>query len=129
MASAQSKIEVQPELWANAGNTGNAETIVALYANDAVFWGTSLKTVTKGRNGIKAYFEAAFSRFPGLHSTIEDVVVQNFGDIATSTGIAKFSNIVDGKAQWTAFARFTFTYAKRNGDWKIVNHHSSIMPN
>ena len=43
--------------------------------------------------------------------------------IAVNSGLYNF--VTEGK---TINARFSFVYQKHNDGWKIVSHHSSVMP-
>jgi hypothetical protein len=59
--------------------------------------------------------------------TFEDPYIRVYGDTAVNTGYYTFSYEKDGAAQ-TLPARYSFTLVKRDGDWQIVDHHSSAMP-
>jgi uncharacterized protein (TIGR02246 family) len=48
-------------------------------------------------------------------------------DAALDTGVYTFTLTQDGKS-WKVQARYTYVYKKINGEWKILNHHSSSMP-
>ena len=43
--------------------------------------------------------------------------------LVANSGLYNF--IVDGK---TVNARFSFVFIKTDGDWKILSHHSSVLP-
>jgi uncharacterized protein (TIGR02246 family) len=128
MAGSRSDVEQQPQRWADAYNSGGPKSVTALYAKDAVLWGTSAASITKGANAIKAYFEASNRKFPGLKAKIQETVVQEFGNVAISSGVYEISNVVDGTIEWVISARFSFAYSRNGGEWKIVHHHSSMMP-
>jgi hypothetical protein len=49
------------------------------------------------------------------------------GDAVAFTGFYEFSRTRDGE-QVVIPARFTFIVVRRDGDWKIVHHHSSARP-
>jgi hypothetical protein len=71
-----------------------------------------------------------FSTLPSLGDatiSVGERRVQVFGSTAISTGFYTRSAMQDGKLVSNP-ARFTFVYAKRNGRWMIVNHHSSALP-
>ena len=53
--------------------------------------------------------------------------MQLFGDVAVHTGYYTRSGVTEGRVTQNP-ARFTFVYAKRGGQWRIVNHHSSALP-
>ncbi len=110
--------------------TNEASVIAALYADDAVLWGTTRSEVIVGHEGILQYFEEANASFPGLKAEIQDgMVTQVFDETAINSGIYKITNIVEGAEKWSIFGRFTFVYRSIDGQWKIVAHHSSRMPN
>ncbi|MBT5171364.1 MAG: SnoaL-like domain-containing protein, partial [Candidatus Nitrosopelagicus sp.] len=43
--------------------------------------------------------------------------------LVTNSGLYNF--IVDGK---TVNARYSFVFIKTGNDWKILSHHSSVLP-
>jgi len=45
----------------------------------------------------------------------------------TDAGVYDFEMESDGKKE-TVPALYTFVYEYRNNQWKIVHHHSSVMP-
>jgi hypothetical protein len=53
--------------------------------------------------------------------------VREFGDIAINTGFYTFSEVVGGDRVERP-SRFSFTYRLRDGEWLIVDHHSSRVP-
>ena len=49
-------------------------------------------------------------------------------DAAMDSGVYTFTlTAADGKKQQVQ-ARYTFLYERLGGQWKILNHHSSAMP-
>ena len=55
---------------------------------------------------------------------IDESNIRIFDYIAINSGIYTFS-FKDGSS---AQARFTFMYRKNNEAWKIIEHHSSLLP-
>ena len=58
------------------------------------------------------------------------IVEQNvrvYGDTAVNAGTYDFTIFPEGKSR-TVPARYSFTYRKKDGQWVIVEHHSSLKP-
>jgi uncharacterized protein (TIGR02246 family) len=125
-ADATDEVKAATARWIDAFNRKNARDIVALYAKDAVFFGTSSPVLRDSPELVQDYFKA----LPTLGDatiSVGDQRVQLFGDVAINTGFYTRSSMQDGTLVRNP-ARFTFVYARRNGQWLIVNHHSSTLP-
>ena len=115
------------EKWATVFAENNPDTIVALYAKDAVLWGTLSPTVRTDPSALKAYFVSAFQALPKVTVKFGDQFVRVYGDTAVNTGYYTFSYTKDGETR-SVPARYSFTFVKDGNDCKIVDHHSSAMP-
>ncbi|MFF3328849.1 SgcJ/EcaC family oxidoreductase [Streptomyces sp. NPDC002888] len=114
--------------WNAALQTGDPETVADLYADDAVLLPTLSNKIRTDRAGIVDYFEHFLQKKP-VGKKVETVVNVLDGNSAIDTGVYEFT-LTDpktGKKSATK-ARYTYEYEKRDGEWKIVNHHSSAMP-
>jgi hypothetical protein len=109
--------------WATVFAENNPDTMLPLYAKDAVLWGTLSPTVRSDPAGLKAYFVAAFQALPKATVKFGDQLIRVYGNTAINTGYYTFSYTKDGEAK-TIPARYSFT----SDDWKIVDHHSSAVP-
>ncbi len=112
--------------WVDAFNRKDAAAIVALYAPDAVLFGTSSPVLRDTPALIGDYFRT----LPDLGDAVITVGadrVQLLGDTAVHTGYYTRSAAREGKLVQNP-ARFTFVYAWRDGRWRILNHHSSALP-
>ncbi len=105
----------------------NPDSILALYDDAAVLWGTLSPKLLVGKPGIRGYFERAFKALPGHKVAFGEQVVRVYGDTAINSGYYTFSYVKDGQPA-SIPARFSFVYRKRDGNWMIVDHHSSAMP-
>jgi len=90
-------------------------------------WGTLSPARRDNPAAIRDYFEKAFKALPGHKVTFGDQSIRVYGNTAINTGYYTFSFVKDGKPT-SLPARYSFVYVKRNGDWKIVDFHSSKMP-
>jgi uncharacterized protein (TIGR02246 family) len=113
--------------WAEVFTDDNPDPILALYDKEAVMWGTLSPTRRDDPAAIRDYFVKAFKALPGHKVTFGDQLIRVFGNTAINTGYYTFSFVKDGEAK-SLPARYSFVYVKRNGDWKIVDFHSSKMP-
>lgn len=126
-ASPEAEIVAATEAWAAAYNSREPRQVLALYAPDAVLWGTVSPVLRDTPAAIGAYFENMPER-PHARVTIGDHRVRVFGDVAINTGYYTFTNLrSDGTTESNA-SRFSFTYHLRDGRWWIVDHHSSRVP-
>lgn len=125
-ASTAAQIRAATARWVDAFNRKDARGIVALYAPDAVLLGTSSAVLRDNPALVAEYF----SSLPNLGDAVITVGadrVQLFGDTAIHSGYYTRSAMQDGRLVENP-ARFTFVYARRDGQWHIVNHHSSALP-
>jgi uncharacterized protein (TIGR02246 family) len=125
-AATAQDVEAATQQWVTAFNRKSSVDIVALYAKDAVFFGTTSPVLRDTPELVKEYFKG----LPNLaDSTIAvgEHRVQVFGDVAINTGFYTRSSTQDGKVTQNP-ARFTFVYQLRQGKWMIVEHHSSALP-
>lgn len=113
--------------WTTIFVDDNPDAILALYDDAGVLWGTLSPTLLVGKPAIRGYFERAFKALPGHKVVFGEQVIRVYGDTAINSGYYTFSFVRDGQPQ-SIPARFSFVYRKRDGNWMIVDHHSSAMP-
>ncbi|MFG1666376.1 SgcJ/EcaC family oxidoreductase [Streptomyces sp. Y7] len=114
--------------WNRALATGDPEQVADLYAKDAVLLPTVSNRVRADRAGIVDYFEHFLANKP-VGTKIETHVNVLDHNSAIDTGVYEFAltDPATGERS-TVEARYTYAYEKRGGEWFIVNHHSSKMP-
>jgi uncharacterized protein (TIGR02246 family) len=108
--------------WNAALQTGEPKNVAALYETNAILLPTVSNKVRHNHAEIEDYFVAFLAKGP--KGTIDESNVRTFGDVAINSGVYTFA-FADGA---TVQARFTYVYRWNGQDWKIVEHHSSAMP-
>jgi uncharacterized protein (TIGR02246 family) len=126
LAGPKEDVAAATQAWVAAYDSRDPARITALYDPEAVFWGTSAKTVSANPGAIAEYFKDAGKR-PNARVTLGEQHIRVYGDVAVNTGAYTFSDVRDGQNVTTP-ARYTFVYQQRDGKWWIVDHHSSRMP-
>ena len=111
--------------WNDALQTGNAKTVAQLYAEDAVLLPTVSNLPRTSPEEIEDYFKHFLEKKP--YGIIKQRNVKKGCNKLTDAGIYDFEVESNGKKE-TVPARYTFVYEYRNNQWKIVHHHSSMMP-
>jgi uncharacterized protein (TIGR02246 family) len=116
------------DTWNRTLRTGDPEQVADLYATDAVLLPTLSNKVRADRAGIVDYFEHFLAKKP-VGKKIESHVNVLDGNSAIDAGVYEFA-LTDHETgeKSTVRARYTYEYEKRGGEWLIVNHHSSQMP-
>ncbi|GAA2792997.1 SgcJ/EcaC family oxidoreductase [Streptomyces showdoensis] len=116
------------DTWNKALQTGDPQKVADLYAADGVLLPTVSNQVRTDRAEIVDYFEHFLQKKP-VGKKVETIVEVLDRNSAIDTGVYEFT-LTDPKTgqKSTVAARYTYAYEKRGGAWKIVNHHSSKMP-
>ncbi|RYX94172.1 MAG: SgcJ/EcaC family oxidoreductase [Comamonadaceae bacterium] len=127
MAEVETQVLEAVQDWAVAFNEGNAAAVAALYAPDAVLWGTVSQAPTSTAKGIRQYFDQVCTGDVPLKVSLGDVLVRVQAETAVSCGAYTFTIDMHGMHR-TLPARFTFTYRRSAAGWLVVTHHSSLMP-
>lgn len=111
--------------WADALASRDPERLAALYAPDAILLPTLSNVLRRNTVEIAAYFHEFM--LGGPEARVLEGIVRLMGDVAVHSGIYRFTmTAMEGRPEIDA--RFTFVYERRDDDWKIVAHHSSVMP-
>jgi len=113
--------------WADAFSAETPDRVLALYDREAVLWGTLSPTRRDNPEAIRDYMVNAFKALPEHKVSFGDQLIRVYGDIAINSGYYTFTYNKDGESK-SLPARYSFVYAKRNGRWMIVDHHSFAMP-
>lgn len=113
--------------WNNALQTGNVSTVVALYAAGAVLQPTVSNQVRTTPDQIKDYFDHFLALKPVGQINYREI--RQLGtNVAMDSGVYTFTlTEANGQVRHVQ-ARYTFVYEQVGGQWKILNHHSSAMP-
>ena len=109
--------------WNQALQTGDPKKVAALYdEEDGILLPTVSNKVRHDHAEIEDYFVHFLAKGP--KGVIDEANIRIFGEIAINSGVYTFSFADGAKVQ----ARYTFVYRHNGADWKIVEHHSSAMP-
>jgi len=109
--------------WNTALSTLNPDTVTALYADNAVLLPTVSNQVRHNHEEIRDYFVGFLQKSP--QGVVDEFNVNILSDThATNSGVYTFT-FGDGSK---VSARFSFLYVASNDGWKILQHHSSAMP-
>jgi uncharacterized protein (TIGR02246 family) len=119
------KIAALFQKWSDALQSGQAAAVAALYAPDAILVPTFLNEILDTPSAITTYFNNLMPRQPS--SKIITQHIRHFGPIAINSGIYDLALAAEGP-ETELQARFTFVYRHGPDGWKIVEHHSSILP-
>jgi uncharacterized protein (TIGR02246 family) len=113
------------EQWAAAFNAADNERILALYAPDALFFGTLSPTLATTSGEVRRYF-AALPQSRRVH--LGEHVAMALSDAAVlDVGLSEFSLARDGQTVALP-ARYSLLLVKRGERWLIAHHHSSARP-
>lgn len=110
------------ETWNRAVQTGNPKIVTDLYETDAVLLPTISNKVRHNHDEIEDYFIQFLENSP--KGKINESNIQALGEIIIHSGIYTFTFKDDKEVK----ARFSFVYQWNGEDWKIIEHHSSQMP-
>ena len=113
--------------WIDAFNATDVPRIVALYAPDAVLWGTLATELITTPDALRAYFERALGGVPGPSVELQDTVVQSLDGTAVVSG-AYLLQLSEAAGRKAMPARFTIVLRQAGGAWVIASHHSSALP-
>jgi uncharacterized protein (TIGR02246 family) len=114
--------------WTDAFAASDVDTLVSLYAPDALFMGTGSKTVVTEPDAIRKYFEGAvLTRRPRAAPISSQHVLVLGENVVLVAGLNDSTGVQDGKP-FSNPGRVTFVIAKRGAEWKIVHFHRSAMP-
>jgi uncharacterized protein (TIGR02246 family) len=108
--------------WNQALQSGNPKTVTKLYEYNAILLPTVSNKVRHNHQEIEDYFVNFLAKGPV--GKIDEANVRTFGEVAINSGIYTFA-FKDGNS---VRARFTYVYRWNGQDWKIVEHHSSQLP-
>ena len=109
------------EKWTNAIKSGDPKQVIDLYLDDAILLGTFSNEERVGHELILEYFENL------LKSPVEVEIVSEHPNVSKSVVVNSglYNFVTNGK---TINARFSFVYIRIDSEWKIISHHSSVLP-
>jgi uncharacterized protein (TIGR02246 family) len=113
--------------WDAALATDNPDAVVKNYSTDAVLLPTAANGPLVGPEAIRGYFVHFLARHP--RGTIDKRTIRIGCNTVFDAGTYIFT--LDGGQPGSRVqlpARYTYVYEPRGGNWLIVHHHSSAMP-
>lgn len=123
----EASVRAATENWIAAFNRADAAAVCALYDPRAVLWGTTADQLITSPQGIRSYFDAVFALRPVPRMALGETLPRVFGDVAVSTGHYTLT-LAPAPQLREVPARFSFTWQRTAGVWRIVDHHSSAVP-
>merc|ERR1712151_1220550 len=110
-------------LWNDALATGDPNKVAARYSNAGVLLPTVSDIQRTDNEGIVDYFTNFLKLKPQGEIISSNVIVGT--NWAQDAGIYEFTMGATGSK---VKGRYTFVYVYEDGEWKISQHHSSVMP-
>ena len=108
--------------WVNKIKSNNGNDVADLYHQDGLLLGTFSSSERKGKEQILDYFNKLFNSH--IDVEIKTKHICKTKSLSTVSGLYNFT--VDNKK---IEARFSFVFLKVDRNWKIISHHSSLIPN
>lgn len=122
----QAEISKLSALWGQTLAERNPQKIADLYDKDALLYAT-FSNLINTHDGILQYF-VKLTKNKDLKVNFTQQSIRPFDDVALNSGTYEFSYTNDQGKTVRVPARYTFVYYKTPAGWKIIDHHSSAMP-
>ena len=107
--------------WVSTIKQGDPKQVTNLYHENGILLGTFSPKERVGHELILEYFENLLQNPVDVEIVSEHT--HSSESIVVKSGLYNF--ITNGK---TIASRFSFVYAKNDNEWKIISHHSSVVP-
>ena len=107
--------------WIDKIKKKDATKIAEMYHKDGILLGTFSNIERKGHSLILDYFQNLFLS----QIDVKIITKHQYETKSMSTVSGLYNFLVDGKE---IKARFSFVFIKTKKEWKILSHHSSILP-
>ena len=111
------------ESWNQALATDDPSQVAQLYGDHALLLPTLSSELRETPEAITDYFNSFLARHPSGSITHRQIRLGCNG--AVDAGTYRFT-LHDPEA--TVEARYTFVYGLEDGQWRILHHHSSLLP-
>jgi len=111
------------ESWNQALATGDPAQVAQLYGDHALLLPTLSSELRETPEAITDYFSSFLARHPSGSVIHRQIRLGCNG--AVDAGTYRFT-LHDPEA--TVEARYTFVYGLEDGQWRILHHHSSLLP-
>jgi len=116
-----------------AFTAADVDGVVALFAPDALVWGTRMRDLATTPEPVRDYFVSNLSSLKPQQqkaSAAGPLVALQLSDNAVLvSGMWEIERVVDGKPTTGAPMRFSAAFVKRGDRWLIAQFHSSARPN
>jgi uncharacterized protein (TIGR02246 family) len=118
-------VEAVTQQWAMDLSSNNPQKIADLYASGALLYATFQNQLDTPA-GIEGYF-TKLMKHKNLTVKFGKQNIRMFGETAINSGFYTFAYTDKGQLVQVQ-ARYTFVFAHSREGWKIVEHHSSVLP-
>lgn len=112
--------------WSAAVQSGDPDRVTALYAQEAILLPTVANDPRRTPEAIRDYFVEFLALKPVPR--LDEYSIRASETLADNSGLYTFAVTPAGQPFRVIAARFTFNYEKVNGEWLIIQHHSSALP-
>ena len=109
------------QTWIEKIRSNNANEVSDLYHKDGLLLGTFSNIERNGQKLILDYFKNLLKS----QVDVEIITKHEFKAESTYTVSGLYNFLVNDKK---IKARFSFVFLKSKEDWKILSHHSSVLP-
>ena len=109
--------------WIGVVESGDPKQVTNLYLDNGILLGTFSNKERVGHELIFDYFEKLLKSPVEVNVVSEHPHVFESVEYAANSGLYNF--VTNAK---TINARFSFVYNKNDIGWKIILHHSSVLP-
>ena len=116
------------ERWSSAFTQADMNALMALFAPNAVFFGTSSKAIVAGTDGIRNYFENSLLGSSRYVSVLTDIHVTALGDDVAIIAALNKITITDNNHSDDLMGRLSIAARKREGLWKIEHCPRTALP-
>ena len=110
--------------------SGDAEGWTAAMADNATFQSQYSPFRIEGRQAIRAYFADLFNRYPGPRNLqLSQATMRAYGDnVVIANGYYQLTLTDKTGKPSTSHARYSVTWVKADGAWKVVDQHNAPLP-
>lgn len=125
MNNQESRVRELLDEWLARIGKKDPDGAAALYHPSAQFWGTLAAHVRDEPVEVLDYFQRFLDRH-AIEARLGNLRLRSFGPLVLAAGHYLFTwQDTPDSDEIKARTRFTFVFAEIDGDWRIVQHHSS----